>query len=57
MSHLNKYSFLADCNDLELVMLAKEANDVEDTDLRRAILIELGVRSRTHTAKISPTQA
>lgn len=57
MTYLDKYPFITDTTDLELVVLAKEANDVGDIDFRRAILIELGVRSKTNTAKIHPPQA
>ena len=38
------YSFLKDCTVMELVALAKEARDCGDTDLRRAVLVEMGLR-------------
>ena len=44
MTHLTKYPFLAECSVLELAALAKEANEVGDTEFRKAVLLELRVR-------------
>lgn len=46
MTHLERYPFISDCTDLELVILAKEANDMGDNALRRAVLLELSVRTK-----------
>ncbi len=42
------YLFLKDCSIMELVALQKEATDCGDTDLRRAVLIEMGLRETRH---------
>jgi hypothetical protein len=52
MTHLSRYPFLKDCTDMELVALAHEAIKVGDTEFRKFVLIELGVR-----AKVTPSSS
>ena len=39
-----KYPILKECTIMELVALGKDAKDCGDTDFRRAVLVELGLR-------------
>ena len=49
--NIDKFTFLKDCTDMELVALQKEARDVGDDELKRAVLVEIGVRVKSKPAE------